>query len=123
MDDPQKGDRAIIDARLAARVTAARRNAGYTQEAAAEKIDVTTQMIAAIEQGRRGATLWMLREMERLYGVDLYYLMMGRAPAAPSASEQIASLVAALTPEPEHIERVVVHRALELLKDLKDAQP
>ncbi len=123
MDDPRKGSRAYNDAGLAARVTAARRNAGYTQEAAAEKIDVSMAMLAAIEQGRRGASLWMLQQMARVYGVDQNYLTTGQSPAAPGANEHIASLVAALTPEPERIQRVVVNRVLELLKDLKAAQP
>ncbi len=122
MDDPQKGNRAFIDAGLAARVRAARTNAGYTQEGAAEKIGVTQAMIAAIEQGRRGASLWMLREMERLYGVDLYYLMTGRAPAVPEAVGEIAALAAALGPEPEHIRRMVVDHSLDLLRRLKESE-
>lgn len=47
----------------------ARKNAGYTQERAAEQVGLSVDMIRAYEQGRIDPPLARLRELGRLYGV------------------------------------------------------
>ena len=46
----------------------ARKKAGYTQEKAAEQIDLSVDMIRAYEQGRIDPPLARLKDLGRLYG-------------------------------------------------------
>ncbi|MGW3445601.1 helix-turn-helix transcriptional regulator [Streptomyces sp. NPDC001076] len=77
-------------------VTRARENAGLTQKALAEKLDISFQLMCDIEAGRRNANPERLRAMARLFGCSVSDLQPGSGvpqlddkpptPAKPRAS-------------------------------------
>ena len=53
---------------------AARVNAGYTQDAAAELLNVTKQTIINWEKSRTLPSVTQARDIERVYGIPLDYI-------------------------------------------------
>ncbi len=64
---------------LGGRIGALRRQAGYTQAALAEKLNISASAIGMYEQGRREPSADTLVAMAELFGVSTDYLLTGRA--------------------------------------------
>jgi transcriptional regulator with XRE-family HTH domain len=59
------------------RVSELRKSHGYTQEALAERVDMTPHSLAFIEQGRRWPRLTTLHKLARGIGVSTDELLKG----------------------------------------------
>ena len=64
----------------------ARRQSGLSQQEVAEALDVSRQAVSRWETGAAAPSTENLVELARLYGVTLYALVKGPAPAAASTA-------------------------------------
>lgn len=64
----------------------ARRQSGLSQQEVAEAMDVSRQAVSRWETGAAAPSTENLVELARLYGVTLYALVNGPAPAAASTA-------------------------------------
>ena len=64
----------------------ARRQSGLSQQEVAEALDVSRQAVSRWETGAAAPSTENLVELARLYGVTLYALVNGPAPAAASTA-------------------------------------
>lgn len=60
------------------RIKELRRKSGMTQEELAEKVCVSLETVSKIERGIRGASIEVLDDIARCFGVDMEYLAFGR---------------------------------------------
>ena len=60
---------------IAAKLKAARENAGYKQEEVADYLDVTPQKVSSFETGRTRVDVDTLRKLCELYNMDVNYIL------------------------------------------------
>ena len=65
---------------LSRNIKAARKTAGYTQEQAAEKMEMSTLNYGRLERGQRRASLEQLAEMAQVFGCSIFALLRGCFP-------------------------------------------
>ena len=63
--------------KTAERLKNLRKKAGYTQEEAADLLNVDRRTITNLERGNKGCSVDMLRRFSELYGVTVDYLLKG----------------------------------------------
>ena len=67
---------------FAARMVKARSNVNMTQSFVAEKLEVTPQAVSAWERGEYAPDISKLKDLAKLYGVTLDWLLNGKEPDA-----------------------------------------
>lgn len=69
-------DRAFLE-NMGSRIRNLRKDSGWTQEALAEKLNVTPQMISSAESGLKAIRPENLKNMAKIFGVSADYLLTG----------------------------------------------
>ena len=72
-------------------------SAGYTQETAAELLDIDRSYMSRIENGSKGCSVDLLIRLSELYHVSLDYLILGRAADQASLKENLEKVIQQLT--------------------------
>ena len=68
---------------LGSRMHAARKEAGMTQLETAQKLDVSKQLVCHWELGRSEITIFNLKKISLLFGVDVGWLLFGKKAVGP----------------------------------------
>ena len=99
---------------LGKRIRAARKKADLTQSELAERADVSTNHISAIERGVYDTRVEMLYRIALALGVDGDYLLMGAAPK-PNTQLARAFRLAEQVGNPENMARYII-QGVELVE-------
>lgn len=82
---------------VATRIRRLRSAHGYTQETAAELLDIDRSYMSRIENGSKGCSVDLLIRLSELYHVSLDYLILGKATDQVSLKENIEKVIQQLT--------------------------
>lgn len=86
--------------KIAARVKAARRSAGMTQAELAEKIGISTNAVAKLENSLMTASLQTLINISNVLNIDINYLLSdGGAETDTELDVLLAGMIKELSPE------------------------
>lgn len=103
------------------RIRISRENAGLTQEALAERLNLSTQFISTIERGVAGASLETVINLCDVLNVSSEWLLRGRADT-PSA-DMIASKLTHLSAAQLSAADRMIDELITLLRITSDEQP
>ena len=81
----------------AARIRAARKQRGFTQEQAAEAVFVDRNTISRIERGVMACSVEMFISLADLYGTSVDYLITGKTHSRKDLGEKLDTVIALLT--------------------------
>ena len=82
---------------VAARIRGLRNSHGFTQEKAAQLLDIDRSFMSRIENGSKGCSVDLLIRLSELYHVSLDYLILGRAADQVSLKENLEKVIQQLT--------------------------
>ena len=82
---------------VAARIRRLRNSHGYTQETAAELLDIDRSYMSRIENGSKGCSVDLLIRLSELYHVSLDYLILGRAADQALLKKNLEKVIHQLT--------------------------
>ena len=82
---------------VAARIRGLRNSHGFTQEKAAQLLDIDRRFMSRIENGSKGCSVDLLIRLSELYHVSLDYLILGRAADQVSLKENLEKVIQQLT--------------------------
>ena len=78
------------------RIKNLRQEHGYTQEAFANRLNITVEHLCRIEMGKRGCSVDLMIELVFCFDVSLDYLVLGRKPVPKEVNETIKNVIAEL---------------------------
>lgn len=81
----------------AARIRALRKINHYTQEQAAERLEIDRRALSYIESASRGCSLDLFIRMASVYDVSLDYLVLGERPDSTLLQANLDSVIVQLT--------------------------
>lgn len=105
MKDPQ-----FLEA-MGKRICLRRKALGFTQEQVAEQMNVSTQMISNLEQGRKAIRPENLVKLSSVLQVSTDYLLLGKGSSAEVCG--VAAKLYTISPE----QRSVVEQIIDLFSD------
>ena len=82
---------------VAARIRRLIKAHGYTQETAAELLDIDRSYMSRIENSSKGCSVDLLIRLSELYHVSLDYLILGRTADQASLKENLEKVIQQLT--------------------------
>lgn len=83
--------------KTATRIRGLRTAQGYTQEVAAQLLDIDRSYMSRIENGAKGCSVDLFIRLSELYRVSLDYLILGRVADQVSLKENIEKVIQQLT--------------------------
>ncbi len=87
------------------RIRQLRMKSGFTQEKAAEALNVDRSFYSRIESGKKGCSIDLFIQLSELFQVSLDYLVLGRYPGALPESADKLQLKADIAALIEHLEQ------------------
>ncbi len=87
------------------RIRQLRMKSGFTQEKAAETLNVDRSFYSRIESGKKGCSIDLFIQLSELFQVSLDYLVLGRYPGALPESADKLQLKADIAALIEHLEQ------------------
>jgi transcriptional regulator with XRE-family HTH domain len=78
------------------RIRSLRREKAMTQEALAERLNVSAYHFRRIENGKEGASIDLLIDIAELFGVSLDYLILGRKNTGTALKKDLLDLAGKL---------------------------
>lgn len=79
------------------RLRAIRKLLGYTQEAVALKVNISTSHYGKIELGRTTPSIDVMIELAELYHISLDFMILGKVPENDIVKHKVRSMIEFLT--------------------------
>ncbi len=92
-----------LNIQIGERCRQAREAAGYTQEALAEQIDVSTQFLSDAERGVTGMSISTIIKLCRVLGVSADFILLGQDTAEADSPFSIGSRIRRLSPQQQKL--------------------
>lgn len=79
------------------RIRKLRKLHGFTQEALADRLNISAGHMGKIETGSKGVSIDLMIEIAEIFHVSLDYLILGKEPATETLRYKIRSMIEFLT--------------------------